>query len=213
MSIEAKGKERCIGIDVLALEGFAYAEAIVDTVRESLVVLRDDLRICSANPSFYRVFNVTSEQTLGEYIYDLGNRQWDIPELRRLLEGILPQNEKFDNFEVEHKFEGIGEKIMVLNARRLQGECGKTQLILLAIEDITDRKQAQKERDKLSGELQDAHAKLRILKGLLPICASCKKIRDDAGYWTQLEAYIRDHSEAEFSHSICPDCVKKLYHT
>lgn len=77
--------------------------------------------------------------------------------------------------------------------------------------DITKRKHAEEEREKLVRELQDALAKVKTLSGLLPICASCKKIRDDQGYWTQLEGFIRDHSEAEFSHSICPECRKKIY--
>jgi len=77
--------------------------------------------------------------------------------------------------------------------------------------EITERKRAEEEREKLIGELQDALAQIKKLSGLLPICASCKKIRDDKGYWNQIESYIRDHSEAEFSHGICPDCMKKLY--
>jgi len=77
--------------------------------------------------------------------------------------------------------------------------------------DITKRKSAEMEKEKLIGELQDALSKVRLLSGFLPICARCKKIRDDKGYWQQIEAYIRDHSEAVFSHGICPDCVKKLY--
>lgn len=78
-------------------------------------------------------------------------------------------------------------------------------------EDITERKQAEAERERLIGELQEALAKVKTLSGLLPICASCKKIRDDKGYWNQIEGYIHDHSEAEFSHSICPDCARRLY--
>ena len=77
--------------------------------------------------------------------------------------------------------------------------------------DITSRKQAEEERERLIGELQQALAQVKQLSGFLPICASCKKIRDDNGYWTQIEAYIRDHSQAEFSHGICPECMKKLY--
>jgi len=77
--------------------------------------------------------------------------------------------------------------------------------------DVTERKRAEEEREKLIEELQNALAKVKTLSGLLPICSSCKKIRDDKGYWNQIEAYIRDHSEAEFSHSICPECVKELY--
>jgi PAS domain S-box-containing protein len=77
--------------------------------------------------------------------------------------------------------------------------------------DISARKQAQEEREKLLAKLQEAFDNIKTLKGLLPICANCKDIRDDKGYWNQIEAYIRDHSDAEFSHSICPDCAKKLY--
>jgi PAS domain S-box-containing protein len=79
------------------------------------------------------------------------------------------------------------------------------------ISDITGRKRAEEEREKLIGSLQEALSKVKMLSGLLPICASCKKIRDDKGYWGQIESYISDHSEAEFSHGICPDCMKKLY--
>ena len=77
--------------------------------------------------------------------------------------------------------------------------------------EISQRKQAEKEREKTIFNLQEALAKVKTLSGLLPICASCKKIRDDTGYWNQIESYIRDHSEAAFSHSICPQCAKELY--
>jgi PAS domain S-box-containing protein len=80
-----------------------------------------------------------------------------------------------------------------------------------AVYDITERKRADEERERLLGELQDALAKVKTLSGLLPICASCKRIRDDQGYWTQVEVYIRDHSEARFSHGLCPDCAAQLY--
>lgn len=88
---------------------------------------------------------------------------------------------------------------------------GRSNAILVTLRDITERMQAEEEREKLIQELQEASVKIKTLRGLLPICASCKKIRDDKGYWQQLEAYIQSHSEAEFSHGICPDCVKKLY--
>jgi hypothetical protein len=86
-------------------------------------------------------------------------------------------------------------------------------IVILFIENktISKRKQAEKEREKLIAELQDAVTKIKTLGGLLPICSYCKKIRDDKGYWNQIESYIRDHSEAEFTHGICPKCSKKLY--
>jgi PAS domain-containing protein len=77
--------------------------------------------------------------------------------------------------------------------------------------DIDARKKAEKEREELIHELQEALAKVKLLSGLLPLCASCKKIRDDDGYWNQIDTYIRDHADVEFSHSICPDCAKRLY--
>jgi hypothetical protein len=77
--------------------------------------------------------------------------------------------------------------------------------------DITERKKGEAERERLITQLQDALADVKLLSGLVPICANCKKIRDDQGYWTQIESYIQDRSDAKFSHSICPDCAAKLY--
>ncbi|MBF0549449.1 MAG: PAS domain S-box protein [Deltaproteobacteria bacterium] len=83
--------------------------------------------------------------------------------------------------------------------------------VQIVIRDVTARKRAEMERERFTSELQEALAKVKLLSGFLPICASCKKIRDDRGYWRQIESYIRDHSEADFSHGICPDCARKLY--
>jgi hypothetical protein len=77
--------------------------------------------------------------------------------------------------------------------------------------DISKRKEIEADREKLIKKLQDALDKIKVLRGIIPICASCKKIRDDKGYWNQIESYIKEHSDADFSHSICPDCAKKLY--
>ena len=119
-----------------------YAENIVETVREPLVVLNSDLEILTANQSFYDTFKVTPEDTIGNFIYDLGNRQWDIPKLRVLLEEILPQNTLFNGYEVEHVFLDIGPKIILLNARQIFRKDIGSHIILLAMEDITERKQA-----------------------------------------------------------------------
>ncbi len=131
-----------------------YAESIVDTVRESLVVLDADLRIISANRSFYKTFNVRPGETEGQLLYDLGNRQWDIPKLRELLEEILPTDTTFDNFKVEHEFKTIGRRVMHLNARRIFREIDETHLILLAIEDVTERKRAQQALRQSSEKLK-----------------------------------------------------------
>ncbi|MFA4917644.1 MAG: PAS domain S-box protein [Thermodesulfovibrionales bacterium] len=120
-----------------------YAESIINTVREPLISLDQDLRVVTASRSFYDVFKVTPEETVGQLIYDLGNKQWNIPKLRELLETILPQKASFDNYEVEHEFSTIGRRIMLLNARQIQRVSGKERIILLAIEDITERRQLE----------------------------------------------------------------------
>jgi two-component system cell cycle sensor histidine kinase/response regulator CckA len=137
-------------------EARAFAESIVATVREPLLVLDAELRVVSANRSFYQFFQVTPEETAGRRVYELGNRQWDIPELRELLERILPQNTQFNDYEVTHEFERIGRRTMWLNARRIYREANKTQMILLAIEDITERKRAEEERDRLAAAIEQA---------------------------------------------------------
>jgi PAS domain S-box-containing protein len=125
------------------------ADSIVDTVREPLLVLSADLRVRKANRSFYRMFKVTPEETVGHLIYDLGNQQWDIPWLRKLLEEVLPQNTTFDDFQVEHVFPTIGRKFMLLNARRICRKDNQTEFILLAIEDTTEHRQAEEARREI----------------------------------------------------------------
>ena len=112
------------------------AEGIVDTVLEPLVVLNAKLEVQSASRSFFKFFKVSPENTLGQLIYDLGNRQWDIPTLRELLEKILPQHQSFEGYIVEHKFQEIGQKKMSLNARRIIDKNGNTQLILFAMQEV-----------------------------------------------------------------------------
>ncbi|MCF7786842.1 MAG: PAS domain-containing protein [Prosthecobacter sp.] len=117
----------------------SYAEAIVATAREPLLILDGELRVKTANESFYRTFGMTPPGTQGKFIYDLGDRTWDIPQLRELLEKILSQHSAFQDFRIQHDFPGIGMKTMLLNARRLAPEPGQPPQILLALEDVTAR--------------------------------------------------------------------------
>jgi PAS domain S-box-containing protein len=130
-----------------------YTENIINTLREPLIVLDQDLRVVSASRSFYGVFKVKPEETVGQLIYDLGNKQWDIPSLRELLETILPEKATFDDYEVEHDFAAIGRRIMLLNARQIEQAWGKERIILLAIEDITERKEIEAGLEKTRKEL------------------------------------------------------------
>jgi PAS domain S-box-containing protein len=125
------------------------ADDIVDTVREPLLVLDANLRVRRGNRSFYQAFKVVPEDTEGRLVYELGNRQWDIPALRQLLEEILPQKSAFNDFEVAHDFETIGRKVMLLNARKVYREGNGTESILLAIEDVTERRRLEDERAEL----------------------------------------------------------------
>ena len=122
---------------------------IIDSIREPLVFLDPHLQVVKANRSFYQTFNVKPEATEGVLIFDLGNRQWDIPKLRELLEEILPQNSVFNDLEVEHTFETIGRKVMHLNARRIYQKTGQAELILLAIEDVTEREEQKRDLEEL----------------------------------------------------------------
>jgi two-component system, chemotaxis family, CheB/CheR fusion protein len=135
--IDVTGQKKAEEAQTAAL---SYAEGIVETVRESLLVLDSDLRVITANKSFYRAFRTSRNDVEKKLVYDLGNGQWAIPALRELLEKILPENTQIENFEVVHDFPDVGHKKMLLNARRIYEHGKRTLMILLAIEDITGRK-------------------------------------------------------------------------
>ena len=129
--------------------GQTLAEAIVDTVREPLVVLDHDLRVIAASRSFYRTFAVAPQDTQGRRLYELGDGQWNIPALRTVLEEIIPRHRSVEAYEVEHEFPTIGRRVMLLNARQVLGEDGSSTALLLAIEDVTQRRDAEREKDEL----------------------------------------------------------------
>jgi len=166
------------------------------------VVLDSDLIVVKANHAFYRTFEVSPEHTEGVLIYKLGNRQWDIPKLRELLEDILPQNTTFNDFEVEHHFESIGPKIMRLNARRLYRKKDQTQLILLAIEDVTEREYYRRNLEsmveirtsELTAARNEAESSRQIAENALE---EIRQLKD------QLEAeraYLQEEIKLEFNH-------------
>lgn len=188
-----------------------YTQNIIDTVRESLLVLDAQMKVVSANRSFYNTFKVNIDNTEGQSLLELGNNQWNIPQLIELLNKVIYQNFVFCDFLVEHNFLDIGKKIMNLNARQIKQKEDKLTIILLAIEDITDKIHAERLLKEKNKALEKALSEIKTLKGIVPICSFCKKIRNDKGYWEQVEVYVRNHSQADFSHSICPECYKKNY--
>ena len=124
-------------------------EAIVDTVREPLVVLDEVMRILIASRSFYRAFQVTRQETEGRALFELGNGQWDIPTLRERLGRIIPEHVTIEGFEVEHEFPRIGRRTMLLNARKVFYEGNNSTSLLVAIEDVTERRALEREKDEL----------------------------------------------------------------
>jgi transcriptional regulator with GAF, ATPase, and Fis domain len=175
---------------------------VLTSIREPLIVLDSDLKVVTANASFYHTFNVQPDETEGTLVYDLGNRQWDIPRLRELLEEILPRNTVFNDFEVVHTFETIGRKIMHLNARRIYQEPNQTQLIMLAIEDVTEREiykrhleeMVEERTAELSVARQAAENSRQAAENAL---VEIKKLKD------QLEAeraYLQEEIKLEYNH-------------
>ena len=127
----------------------ALAQGIVDTVREPILVLDNDLRVIAASRSFHSAFKVTGEHTQGRLLYALGDGQWDIPKLRVLLEKIIPEHSVMEGYEVEHEFPGLGHRTMCLNARQIFYEGGADTTILLGMEDVTERRILEREKDEL----------------------------------------------------------------
>ncbi|MCX5814129.1 MAG: ATP-binding protein [Proteobacteria bacterium] len=146
-------------------DALEYVENILENMREPLLVLSSDLKILTANHSFYDTFKTTPEETIGNFIYDLGNRQWDIPKLRIPFEEILPHDTMFNGYEVEHDFLDIGRKIILLNTRQVFQENIGSYIILLTMEDITDRKLAEDQIKALLTEkellLREVHHRIK----------------------------------------------------
>jgi two-component system, chemotaxis family, CheB/CheR fusion protein len=135
-------------------DALAYAQSIIDTVREPMLVLDSTLHVQTASRAFLNLFGVSREDTIGSFIYDLGNGQWNIPALRTLLDKVLTQYEDFQDFEVTHDFPVLGERTMLLNARRLWTKENNSHLVLLAIEDITGRKRLHDELVQSNQDMQ-----------------------------------------------------------
>lgn len=175
--------------ETIAQEAREYAENIISTVREPLVILDYDLRVVTVNRFFCTSFKVSHKETEGQFLYNLGNGQWNIDTLKILLKQILPQNKIVEDFEIEHHFEKIGKKTMLLNARELRQKSDKKRLILLSIQDITDQRNKEKELQLLNSELE---AKKEELQQLLYITAHDLRspLVNIQGFNKELEASI-----------------------
>ncbi len=201
--LEKEAAERRRAEEALG-ESEVRLKTVLDTVQAGIVVIDPETHIIvGANAAAGKMVGAPREQILGsscqKFICPAEEGECPITDL----------GQNLDNAE-QVLLTASGGKVPILKTVVSVILAGREHL-LESFLDITERKEAEEERARLIGELQEALAKVKTLSGLLPICASCKSIRDDQGYWQQIEAYIRDHSEAEFSHSVCPECAKKLY--
>jgi two-component system CheB/CheR fusion protein len=153
--------QEMISLNELVTASRDYAEAIIINLREPLLVLDKNLRIKTANNAFYKTFRVNENETEGVLIYDIGNKQWDIPDLRTLLEKILPEKSVFNGFEVTHTFSSIGKRVMLLNAREIINKNSSEKLILLSIEDVTEQ---VNQRNKI----EESEKRFRLMAELIP---------------------------------------------
>jgi two-component sensor histidine kinase/PAS domain-containing protein len=140
------------------VDAWTLAQGIVDTVREPVLVLDQDLRVLAVSRSFYSAFKVSPEDTKGRLLYALGDGQWDIPKLRVLLEKIIPEHGVMEGYEVAHEFPGLGHRTMRLNARQVFYEGGADTTILLGIEDVTAQRILEREKDELLRQFEEARA-------------------------------------------------------
>lgn len=168
-----------------------FLASIIQTVRESLLVLDENFFVLSANNHFFKTFKVSSEDTIGKLLYELGNHQWDIQPLKDLLMKILPTNNPVIDFEVEHNFPHIGKKLMILNAYRVEFDGQYKDRILLAIEDATDRRDIEKRKDDfLSIASHELKTPLTTIKGLVQILQRFSKGNSNETYVSTLDKVV-----------------------
>ena len=185
-----------------AEEAREFVESIINTVQEPLIVLDQNFKVVTVSRSFYDFFKVTPEVTVGKIIYDLGNGQWDIPQLRELLEEVLPLNSVFNGFEVEHAFEFIGPKIMHLNARRIHPEKNHEQLILLSLEHVTEREYFKRNLEIIieARTLELSLAKQEAEKEKEAVEASLSEIKKLKKQLEGEKAYLNEEIKLEHNH-------------
>ncbi len=192
-------------METLLREEIARWRTLIEQSRDGIVVLDQEGKVYEANSQFARMLGYTLRG-----VHDLHVWDWEaLSSKDEILVMIAEIDPKGAHFETRHRCRD-GTIIDVELSNNGAVYCGE-KLIFCICRDITERKRAEKERLDLINRLQDALAEIKSLRGILPICSNCKKIRNDRGSWEQIEVYIRGHSEAEFSHGLCPECMKKLY--
>ncbi len=187
-----------------------FVSAILETSGALIVILDPQGRILRLNRAAEEISGYSIMEVIGQFSWEL----FLIPEERDKIKNFFNEHlpGKLPNQFQSHLKTRNGALLTILWSNTAwPDDRGRPEYIVASGIDITALKKVEAERERLIDQLQEALAKVKTLKGLLPICASCKKIRDDQGYWRMVEDYIHSHSDAEFSHSLCPECAKKLY--
>ncbi|MGH9788745.1 MAG: PAS domain S-box protein [Candidatus Acidiferrales bacterium] len=189
-------------------ERTAFLNALIENSPLAIVTIDPEERVQHCNPTFERLFGYRLDEMKGKRIDDfvapgdLSNEALNLTRqaVRGEIGHAVTHRQRKDGAVIQVEVHGVP---LVVNGKLVGGYA--------LYQDVTERRRAEEERENLLRELQEALANIKTLSGLLPICASCKKVRDDGGYWSQIESYISAHSDAQFSHGICPECAKQLY--
>jgi PAS domain S-box-containing protein len=188
----------------------SFQQQLLDRIPVPIFYKDEKYVYTGCNKSFEEFLGMNSQEIIGKSVYDIAPAKLAEVYHKKDSELINNPGVQIYEFEVKSKTNDSNRQV-IFHKATFEKPDGQVAGLIGAILDITERKNAETEKEKLIIQLQEALDKVKLLSGLLPICASCKKIKDDQGYWKQIEIYIRDHSEAEFSHGICPECAKKLY--
>ncbi|MGD9733106.1 MAG: PAS domain-containing protein [Desulfamplus sp.] len=182
-----------------------WRRLIIAESRDSIVVLDQETKVYEANKRFADMLGYSLEE-----LYKLHAWEWDVNfSKEQILELAKVVDPSGHHFETQHlRKDGTIIDVELSNNGAIYG--GK-KLILCICRDISERKKAEKEREQLIKRLESSIKEIKTLRGILPLCSFCNKIRDDKGYWERVDVYIKKHSEADISHSICPECLKKHY--
>ncbi|HEY3384172.1 MAG TPA: PAS domain-containing protein [Vicinamibacterales bacterium] len=183
-------------------------QIVLDESTDPIFSILEDGTYRYVNNAFSNPFGKIPAEIIGRKIYDVFSPEEADKRMTVVRQAFATRETIVFDVKVPLP---TGDLFFITSVKPVVDERGTVASVICISKNITERKRAEEEQQKLIAELTEALAKIRTLSGLLPICASCKKIRDDHGYWTQIESYIRQHSEADFTHGLCPSCAEKLY--
>ena len=186
-------------------------ETLVNIIPQGIQITNPDGKIIFSNPAHHEIHDTLNGGLIGKYVWELIAEETDRTKTKEYYKFLVREQPKPEPYFTTDKTKKGRLIYTQINWDYIRDSKGKLAGIISVISDITKRKQAEKGRERILKALQDALEQVKTLNGLLPICAHCKKIRDDKGYWNQLEEYIQRHSHAKFSHGICSECSDKVY--